>query len=82
MIDFCSASANGNRVPEEANNRPELLWVRFCDRLEAIGTIGIVRCYQYTMEKDRSLHNPGTTPRPQSESELWEYVTPERFDEY
>lgn len=45
MIDLCSASKNGNKVPEDAKSRPELLWVRYCDRLEAIGTIGAVRAY-------------------------------------
>ena len=45
MIDYVSASKNGNSVPEEALETPEVLWVRFCDRLEAIGTIGVVRCY-------------------------------------
>jgi hypothetical protein len=45
MIKFVSASGNGNQVPEEALLQPELLWVRFCDRLEAIGVIGAIRCY-------------------------------------
>lgn len=45
MINYVSASSNGNSVPERATANPELLWVRFSDRLEAIGTIGIVRCF-------------------------------------
>ena len=44
-IDYVSASKNGNRVPEIAKDFPEVLWVRFCDRLEAIGVIGAIRCY-------------------------------------
>ena len=45
MIDYVSASSNGNNVPERAVKNPEFLWVRFSDRLESIGTIGVVRCY-------------------------------------
>jgi hypothetical protein len=45
MISYVSASANGNRVPERAESEPYLLWPRWCDRLEAIGPIGAVRCY-------------------------------------
>ena len=50
MISYVSASSNGNQIPERAINNPELLWVRYSDRLEAIGTIGMVRCYQYNSE--------------------------------
>lgn len=44
-ISYVSASDNGNSVPERAQKLPELLWVRYSDRLEAIGTIGAVRCW-------------------------------------
>ena len=44
-ISYVSASDNGNQVPKRAKKNPELLWVRFSDRLEAIGTIGAVRCW-------------------------------------
>ena len=50
MISYVSASSNGNSIPERAITNPEFLWVRFSDRLEAIGTIGMVRCYQYNTE--------------------------------
>lgn len=45
MISYVSASDNGNEVPERAKEHKELLWVRWADRLEAIGTIGAVRCW-------------------------------------
>ncbi len=53
MISYVSASDNGNSIPDRAKTSPELLWVRFSDRLEAIGMIGAVRCYQYNEEKGR-----------------------------
>ena len=82
MISMVSASGNGNKVPPEAIENPELLWVRFCDRLEAIGPIGAVRCYQYAVEKGNPLDVPGSTPKPQSAEEVWSHVKPERFEEY
>ena len=54
-ISYVSASDNGNEIPERAKQYPELLWVRLADRLEAIGAIGAVRCYQYNREKGAPL---------------------------
>ncbi|MFO0005143.1 MAG: hypothetical protein ACK559_28840, partial [bacterium] len=42
MISYVSASGNGNSVPERCTEKPYLLWPRFSDRLEAIGTIGMI----------------------------------------
>lgn len=81
MISFVSASDNGNAVPKEAKSNPELLWPRHCDRLEAIGVIGAVRCYQYNQEKGRAL-SCDTTPRPVIKPQVWAHVTPERFTKY
>ena len=69
MISFVSASGNGNKVPEQAEGDPSLLWPRFCDRLEAIGTVGAVRCYQFNSEKGDPLMSK-TTPRPTTEEEV------------
>lgn len=74
MIDYVSASKNGNSVPEVATRHPEYLWPRCCDRLEAIGTIGAVRCYQYALEVGNKMALPGVTPRPQTNEELWALV--------
>jgi len=81
MISFVSTSDNGNLIPEAAVDLPELLWVRHCDRLEAIGVTGAVRCYQYTLESDRILDAP-ETPRPKTKEEIWDLVTPKRFKSY
>jgi len=81
MISYVSASVNGNSVPEKAKKDPTLLWPRFCDRLESIGVIGAVRCLQYNQEIEAPLSSE-TTPRPASESEVWEYVTEDRWSNY
>jgi len=81
MINLVSASVNGNTVPEKAREDPTLLWPRFCDRLEAIGTVGAVRCLQYNQEKGDPLTTE-QSPRPKSEDEVWSYVTEERWNKY
>ncbi|XP_023330750.1 uncharacterized protein LOC111703121 [Eurytemora carolleeae] len=81
MISYVSASVNGNTVPESALQDPTLLWPRFCDRLEAIGVIGAVRCLQYNQEEGAPLHTP-LTPRPKTAEEVWTHVTEERWNKY
>ena len=81
MISYVSASDNGNSVPERGQQHPELLWVRWADRLEAIGTIGAVRCWQYNTEKGDDLWAE-TTPRCTTKEEVWAHVTPDRFERY
>ena len=63
MISYVSASGNGNSVPQSCVEKPYLLWPRWSDRLEAIGTIGMVRCYQYNTECGAPL-SCDTTPKP------------------
>jgi uncharacterized protein len=81
MIGWVSCSANGNSCPEEANQEPEWLWPRWADRLEAVGSVGIVRCYQYNSEKGDPLSSPAT-PRPATEDEVFALAMPERFAKY
>ena len=81
MISFVSCSQNGNNAPPEAYKRPEILWPRWADRLEATGAIGVVRCYQYNLARGEPLSNDDT-PRPQSESAVWEVATESRFAAY
>lgn len=80
-ISYVSASDNGNEVPKRAEEHPELLWVRYADRLEAIGAIGAVRCWQYNSEKGAEL-SVETTPRPTTKAEVWAHVTPDRLANY
>ena len=51
------------------------------DRLEAIGAIGAVRCYQYNCEKGEAL-SVASTPRPKTREEVWANVTPDRLQKY
>ena len=55
--------------------------MRHADRLEAIGTIGAVRCWQYNTEKNAPM-SVDTTPRCETKEEVWENVTPDRFENY
>ena len=75
IIDLVSYSKNKNSVV-----KPEWhLIVRLCDRLEAMGEIGIVRCWQYTKHKKRPLYLP-STPRVTNLYDLQKVV--ENRDEY
>ena len=81
MISLVSCSENGNSIPPDLNGRFYLLIPRWADRLEAVGTMGAVRCYLYNQENQCPLAS-SHSPRPQSLQELWELVTPERFNHY
>jgi hypothetical protein len=63
MINLVSASKNGNNIPIDAQYYPELLWPRYADRVEAIGKIGIIRCYLYNMHKTNRPLFVESTPR-------------------
>ena len=78
MISLVSCSKNGNNIGDYQ------LWKlipRWSDRLEAIGEVGVKRCYDYTKVKGDPLYNINT-PRPQNEEEIYKYATPERFQKY
>eukprot|EP00923_Selenidium_pygospionis_P060363 GHVN01106208.1.p1 GENE.GHVN01106208.1~~GHVN01106208.1.p1 ORF type:complete len:271 (+),score=42.08 GHVN01106208.1:988-1800(+) len=83
MIDLVSCSKNGNTVPQEIEQGASyhLLIPRWADRLEAVGCSGVVRCYQYTLEKKIPLWGENS-PKPISEEDVWRYATAERFEEY
>lgn len=83
MISVVSCSQNGNSLPRRVEDTEEyhLLIPRWSDRLEAVGKIGVVRCYQYNQES-RSPLSSASSPRPTSEEELWQCATPERFEAY
>lgn len=77
MISLVSCSKNGDSVPRE----PYMVIPRDCDRLEAIGEIGIERCLEYSQHIGNPLH-ADTTPRVYTREELWKVATAERFANY
>eukprot|EP00978_Attheya_sp_CCMP212_P011825 scaffold29367_cov53-Attheya_sp.AAC.1 len=83
MIDLVSCSQNGNSVPASILEKEEYyrLIPRWSDRLEAVGAIGVVRCYQYNQELGRPLSSP-SSPRAHTADQVWEFATPERFEAY
>jgi uncharacterized protein len=83
MISWVSCSKNGNRVPSSIKTSGDyhLLIPRWADRLEAVGAVGVVRCFQYNQEHDLPLCSE-TSPQAQSVDEVWQRATPERFDAY
>jgi uncharacterized protein len=90
LISFVSCSKNKNTVPDVVTNAsdedasPCCYWMlipRWADRLEAVGTRGVVRCYQYNREHGEPLSS-SHSPRPTTESEVWLYADPERFQRY
>ena len=76
-----SCSSNGNSTAGVDEQTEWMLIPRYADRLEAIGEIGLVRTWQYTLHKKRPLFLD-STPRPKTRAEVKEVATTERFDGY
>ena len=81
MVDLVSSSKNGDRIPDYIVGKEWMLIPRYADRLEAIGIIGIERCFQYGKTTNNHLH-VSTTPRPTSINEIWTYASEERYKKY
>ena len=83
MIGWVSCSKNGNHVPEciRQSGDYHLLIPRWADRLEAVGPIGVVRCYQYNQEHNRPLFSKAS-PRAKTEAQVWEMASRDRFENY
>jgi hypothetical protein len=82
MIGWVSCSKHGNACPAEACDEPELLWPRWADRLEAVGEVGVVRCYEYNRRAGGVPLATDATPRPRTAEEALEAATAERFAAY
>ena len=83
MISLVSCSENGNYVPDfirDTNSWYKLI-PRWSDRLEAVGSAGVVRCFQYSKEIARPLSSP-RSPRAQTAQEVWDLCPGERFQSY
>lgn len=81
MIDLVSASKNKDNIPEDIKNKKWMLIPRYCDRLEAIGYIGILRCYQYNQTSNKPLYTQNTQKATNIE-EVYKIATIERYNKY
>ncbi len=79
MVSLVSCSSNGNNVPPGIEGYQ--LYPRHADRLEAIGEIGILRCYYYTVHVSRPLFREDT-PLATTKDEIAAIATPARFQKY
>lgn len=79
MVDLVSSSKNGDNIPDGV--KEWMLIPRYSDRLEAIGKIGIKRCYQYGITTNNPLYTENTK-RLLDEKDLFELATLERYKNY
>jgi len=81
MIELVSSSKNADTIPDSIQNKEWMLIPRYADRLEAIGIIGIERCYKYNKTINKPLYLP-TTLRATNIEELLLIATKERYNTY
>lgn len=77
MISLVSCSENGDNEPPH----PWMAIPRDCDRLEAIGEIGIKRCKEFIIEKKAPFHVENTIIA-KTRDEVESAANPERFAAY
>lgn len=99
MVHLVSSSKNGDTIPAEivAEQTEWMLIPRHADRLEAIGKIGVERCWKYSKTIGNPIYIPTSsaisssssvapgfaTALPRDEKELWAKVaTEERYQAY
>lgn len=84
MIDLVSTSNYGNFIPDYLikENKLWMLIPRWCDRLEALGNIGIYRCYQYNKSKKMPLYLDSTKYTISLEELRTVIAPPDRFKKY
>ena len=79
MINLVSCSKNKNNIDPNLENFYYI--PRFCDRLEALGEIGLERALIYNQIINRPLYLV-TTKFPKNREELYKIATKQRFENY
>ena len=82
MVSIVSSSKNGDTIPPPTIGKEWMLIPRYADRLEAIGIIGIKRCYIYNKNVSNVPLFLPETKRGKTEKELWEIASVERYEDY
>jgi uncharacterized protein len=79
MVELVSCSKWGDHKDDTS---PDYYYIpRYCDRLEAIGEIGVKRCIEFSESRQRPFHLPETSIVTTRE-DLYKVATPERYDLY
>lgn len=81
MVNLVSGSKNGDNIPDDIKDKEWMIIPRYADRLEALGIIGVERCYIY----GKLVNSPlccDDTPKAKSIDEIWMYATEERYNNY
>jgi uncharacterized protein len=81
LIELVSSSKNGDTIPKKCKDKEWMLIPRYADRLEAIGMIGLVRTFIFTLKKGKDLYLP-TTPMPKTVNEIWKIASVKRYKSY
>lgn len=82
MVSIVSASKNGDNIPENVVGKEWMLIPRYADRLEAIGIIGVERCYTYNINVSKMPLYVDSTPIPKTEEDIWKEASEERYKKY
>jgi uncharacterized protein len=81
MVDLVSVSKNKDNIPNYVIGKEWMLYPRYADRLEAMGLIGIERCFTYSLTSNNPLYIDKTI-RITDETELYKIATKERYESY
>jgi len=81
MVSLVSSSSNGDQIPEDVIGKEWMLIPRYADRIEAIGIVGIERCFQYNKTKKHCLFTK-KTQLANTVDEIFLIATEERYNSY